>query len=70
MMMMNSSLRTFHVTMGLNMPERLVTIRLTPETKARFMKQGTYGDTADTVMRELLDRIETCRCRPMRRVTT
>jgi hypothetical protein len=69
-MMMNSSLMPFPVTMELNMSERLVAIRLMPETKARFMKQGTYGDTADTVMRVLLDRIETCRCRPLRRVTT
>lgn len=73
----NSSLIGCHRGVSLGMSaeqksdeDKLATIRVTNRTKRRFELQGVYGMTADQVLRSILDQIETCRCRPARRVTT
>jgi hypothetical protein len=49
---------------------KFTNIRVTKRTKRRFELQGTYNQTAEEVMRSVLDRLESCHCRPLRRVTT
>jgi uncharacterized protein (DUF4415 family) len=49
--------------------DRLVNLRIKSSTMERFRLQGYYKSTVDEILRGLLDRIETCRCRPVRRVS-
>jgi hypothetical protein len=48
--------------------DRLVNLRIKRSTMERFRLQGYYKSTADEILRGMLDRLETCHCRPLKRV--
>jgi hypothetical protein len=52
-----------------NPEERLVSIRIREKSKRRLALQGYTGQTFDQALQAALDRCETCRCRPIRRVS-
>jgi hypothetical protein len=44
-------------------------IRLRRETKDRLVGDfGSYSDTADAILRRLMDERESCHCQPLRRL--
>jgi hypothetical protein len=49
--------------------DEFVNLRVRRRTKKRLALQGTVGETFDAALHGALDRLETCHCRPLRRVT-
>jgi hypothetical protein len=56
-----------HTKMSLQQPTKnddpIVNLRIKRSTMQRFRLQGYFRQSADEVLRGVLDKVETCRCR-------
>jgi hypothetical protein len=64
-----SLLQTMMSTEEQSKNDTMTSIRIKRSTLERFRKQGYWRSSADEILRGMLDRAETCHCRPLRRVT-